>query len=45
MLREIDAASVCVALVNDFPLDGCEDLRFSRTHPLYGRDDVRTLYS
>lgn len=34
MLREIDDGHVRVALVNDFPLDGRDDLRFSQTHPL-----------
>jgi hypothetical protein len=34
MLRSIDEEAVRLALVRDDPLDGREELRFSRTHPL-----------
>lgn len=34
MLHEISDGHVRVALVNDSPLDGRNDLRFSQTHPL-----------
>jgi hypothetical protein len=34
MLRSIEDESVRLALVSDHPLDGRDDLRFSRTHPL-----------
>jgi hypothetical protein len=33
MLRSIEEQRVRLALVHDFPLDGREELRFSRTHP------------
>ena len=33
MIAEIERAQVRVAIVSDAPVDGREELRFSRTHP------------
>ena len=33
MIDAIERAQVCVAVVSDAPIDGREELRFSRTHP------------
>jgi hypothetical protein len=45
-IRELKAANPAFAIINNFPLDGRDDLRFSNTHPLvyqYVRDNFEPI--